>query len=71
MGERGIIELRTDDKMVCIYTHGYGHKMEELVAKALDSEVARDRWDDPCYLTKIIFCSLLHQTNSDLLSECG
>lgn len=71
MGERGVIELRTDDKMVCIYTHGYGHKMEQLVANALNSEGARNRYDDPCYLTKIIFCSLLHQTGSDLLGEHG
>lgn len=71
MGERGVIELRTRGDVVCIYTHWHGHQMEKLVAKALNSEIARNRWKDPCYLTKIIFCSLLHQTGSDLLGEHG
>lgn len=74
MGSRGNIvilqETRKDDKprqQVVFYSHWTGHKLLEVVKKALAREL---RWNDLPYLTRMIFCEMLKDagTNEDALT---
>ena len=53
MGDRANVYVPGDDKGgVYLYTHWSGHNLPIVVKKAL---AKRWRWDDPPYLTRIIF----------------
>lgn len=56
MGDRGNIAVQTGDKRVYLYGHWAGCEMPEIVRKAL---ARKQRWDDPPYLARIIFCELV------------
>jgi hypothetical protein len=56
MGDRGNIQVRFgDNDSVWFYTHWRGYMLPQIVANALDRH---ERWDDPSYLARIIFCEL-------------
>jgi hypothetical protein len=57
MGDRAQVKVVTNYGDVYLYTHWYGHKLKKTVAKALDR--GRDRWNDPEYLTRIIFSEMI------------
>lgn len=56
MGDRGNIAIQTDGKRVYLYGHHSGSEMPEIVRRAL---ARQQRWDDPPYLARIIFCELV------------
>jgi hypothetical protein len=53
MGDRAVIEIHQEGGTVCLYSHSDGLYLREVLAKAL--ERGSGRWDDPQYLTRIIF----------------
>lgn len=59
MGDRASILVKEDneDKGVFLYTHWAGHILPKTLKEALIR--GRDRWDDPSYLTRIIFCEMV------------
>lgn len=60
MGDRGNIVIRqeaaTSRGDVWLYAHWTGYQISEVVARAL---ARQERWDDPPYLARIIFCELV------------
>ena len=62
MGDRGNIILRflgTENSKpvdIFLYTHWRGYALPHIVQRALTK---RERWDDPAYLARIIFCELM------------
>jgi hypothetical protein len=61
MGSRGNICVVQSEGEVWFYTHWSGHRIEQIVADALDR--GRDRWNDETYLARIIFCELVGEDN--------
>ena len=67
MGDRANVIVRDEyGKQVVLYTHWRGEKTPELVRQAL---ARKQRWDDPSYLARIIFCTMLGK--DDLDKETG
>lgn len=66
MGDRGNIVIRqvsnknTDD--VWLYTHWSGSEIKDTVREAL---ARKERWDDPSYLARIVFCKLVEGAEKD------
>lgn len=54
MGSRGQVYMR--DTGVYLYTHWSADELVEKVRAALSK---RWRWDDPEYLTRIVFCQMV------------
>ena len=70
MGDRAQVVVRrygskSDTDGVFLYTHSGGYCLAEAVQAALARKV---RWDDPEYLTRIIFCQMVKGAEAD---ECG
>jgi len=60
MGDRGNIIIQGGSMFphpVYLYTHWGGSELAATIARALDD--GRPRWDDPAYLARIIFHTLL------------
>lgn len=67
MGDRGNVKLIYPSKpgaeagaeapAIYFYTHWRGSELRQVVALALTH--GRGRWDDPAYLARIIFCTLV------------
>lgn len=58
MGDRGNIAIHTGEgDRVYLYSHWSGHDMPEILRGALAR--ASDRWDDPQYLARVVFCDLI------------
>lgn len=53
---------------IYLYTHWQGSDFPEMLRTALNSRLARDRWDDPPYLLRILVHDLFEQ---DRGSETG
>lgn len=66
MGDRGNIIVE-DDGSVFLYTHWSGSDLPKIVAHGLDR--GRGRWNDGPYLTRILFCELVPQ--SEWAEETG
>lgn len=65
MGDRGNIVVRQSDSPsddVWFYTHWSGSEIKETVQSAL---ARQQRWDDPPYLARIIFCELVKGNEAD------
>lgn len=57
MGDRGNIAVRESaGQEVNFYTHDLGSNLPHIVRKALGR---KERWDDPAYLARIVFCELV------------
>lgn len=57
MGDRGnIVVQESEGERVYLYGHWSGHDMPEILRSALAR--GKDRWDDPQYLARIIFCEM-------------
>lgn len=70
MGDRGQIKLVGTDGLdggdIYLYTHWGASGMEYDLAIALDR--GRGRWNDPCYLNRIIFSEMIQK---EVLEETG
>ena len=66
MGDRANIEVRGDGGSVFFYTHWTGSELPDVLQKALVR--GRDRWRDPVYLARVIFCEMVR---GDELSITG
>lgn len=71
MGDRGNIVIRQQSPSgerthIYFYTHWEGTHIPKTLQKALDR--GKSRWDDPAYLSRIIFCELIKE---DVMSTTG
>ncbi len=57
MGDRAnlVVETRPDERLF-LYTHWRGCELPGILQKALQRH---QRWNDPAYLARILFCSML------------
>lgn len=75
MGDRrNVVVEFTNGTSVALYTHWAGSDLPQTLAKALDR--GRSRWDDPTYLTRMIFSEMIAAEAGDdvigvLMSETG
>jgi hypothetical protein len=67
MGDRGNIFVQmsknNSDDGVYLYTHWCGSCVKDIVYHALQR---RQRWDDPAYLTRILFCEMLRMGGNNI-----
>lgn len=57
MGDRGnVVIIDHEGDGVSLYSHWGGSALVETVRTALDRQ---QRWDDPAYLARIVFCEML------------
>lgn len=77
MGDRSAIEILhnaytpkegTETKSVSLYCHWSGERLLRDLKEAMATEIARARWDDPGYLTRIVFQIILEDAG---LAETG
>lgn len=64
MGDRAEIAVRSDDETVYLYSHWDGNSLINVLRAALVR--GKSRWDDPPYLTRIIFCEMVKDEISGL-----
>ena len=57
MGDRANIAVIDSGERVYLYTHWKGADLPSILHNAMNE--GRDRWDDPAYLTRVIFCSMM------------
>lgn len=67
MGDRGNIVMENGKERVYLYAHWTGTELPEVLRRAL--ERGKERWDDPPYLTRIIFCEMLKTSGKEALDE--
>jgi len=73
MGDRANIKV-TGCGDVYLYTHWNGYELPKILKQALIR--GRDRWDDPQYLARIIFCEMvrgyeMENSGYGISGECG
>jgi len=72
MGDRANIKVCGAGD-VYLYTHWAGTELPEVLKSALTRGV--DRWDDPQYLARVIFCKMVGTDDSitgyGISSKCG
>jgi len=71
MGDRANVCVQNPDTKeapVYLYSHWGGENLPFVVQQALNSEAGRGRWQDPTYLTRIIFCKMI---GDDVDGETG
>lgn len=56
MGDRANIVICEDGSRIYLYTHWNGSDLPQTLHRAL---ARNQRWDDPSYLTRIIFCEMV------------
>lgn len=56
MGDRATICIEEPSGHVFLYTHWEGHDLPLVLRDAL---ARKQRWDDPAYLARIIFCAMV------------
>lgn len=70
MGDRAnVVVVQSDGGRIWLYTHWAGVKLAADLARALKR--GRERWDDPSYLARIIFCEMLPKENWSELAGIG
>ena len=57
MGDQCQILIQDRDSKVFLYSHWDGYKIDLILKNALIR--GESRWDDPPYLTRIIFCEMI------------
>ena len=65
MGDRGNIVVVNRGKRIYLYTHWRGSDIVNIAKRALGRH---QRWSDPAYLTRIIFCEMI---DGDVKGETG
>lgn len=75
MGDRSNIVVRYGgvleeaEHQVCLYGHWMGESYIHILANALDR--GRQRWNDPAYLARIIFCEMIRDCGENLIGTTG
>lgn len=70
MGDRANVAVKhSETETVWLYSHWTGHRLWESLRDALRR--GRDRWDDAPYLTRIIFCQMIHDGGGALTDTIG
>ena len=65
MGDRANVEMKEEGQpSIFFYTHWAGTRLPETLQEALKK--GADRWDDPPYLGRIIFCQLVKGASNEL-----
>lgn len=67
MGDRGNIVVKQEgapSTFIYLYSHWGGYGLPLVLRDALQR--GRERWDDPSYLTRIIFCDMIEGNERDL-----
>lgn len=64
MGDRAVIEIHQEGGTVCLYSHSDGIDLRKVLATALQR--GSDRWNDPQYLTRIIFSEMTKGREMDI-----
>lgn len=64
MGDRANIEILEGDESVYLYTHWHGSEMPEMLRRALNR--GEERWSDPPYLARIVFCEMVSGFETEL-----
>jgi hypothetical protein len=64
MGDRGNIKIyqANDNDPVYLYCHWRGSEIYGILKRTL---ARRERWDDPAYLTRMIFCEMVKGHEQD------
>jgi hypothetical protein len=57
MGDRSNIVIKSGDQEIFLYGHWMGLEYINVLKKAL--ERGKDRWQDPAYLARIVFCEMV------------
>lgn len=65
MGDRANVRVQDADGHVYLYTHWGGTNLPHVVQMALQR---KQRWDDPAYLARIVFCEMV---KGDVEGETG
>ena len=70
MGDRANIRINEhigsdDDRFIYLYSHWDGHDLWKILQNALSR---KQRWTDPPYLARIIFCEMI---KDDVMGETG
>jgi hypothetical protein len=64
MGDRRqVIVKYPNGQSIYFYTHWAGEELPATIAAGLDA--GRGRWDDPCYLARIIFSTMTESSPRD------
>ena len=65
MGDRGMIVVDNGygGNQIGLYTHWFGSNLLNTLQKALQK--GKDRWDDPAYLARIIFCEMIAEDSTN------
>ena len=69
MGDRANVVIQEENgKEIFLYTHWNGSGLPDVVRLAL---AKRERWNDPPYLARIVFCEMLKEDNDSLDGTTG
>ena len=68
MGDRAMVEIKTEDGSLYVYSHWGGFEMPQLAIEAVLD--AKPRWDDDSYATRIIVDQLT-KTSRDQETGAG
>jgi len=63
MGDRSNIVIKEGKEEVFLYGHNMGRHYISVLAEALTR--GRDRWQDPSYLARIVFCEMTKDTKAE------
>lgn len=69
MGDRAQVRITEGDKEAYLYTHWRGNDLPEIIRQGLI--VGRGRWDDPPYLTRILFCKMIEGERPNMETGFG
>jgi hypothetical protein len=64
MGDRGQVKVVLEKGSIWLYTHWGASELVGVVRKALIR--GKSRWEDPEYLTRIIFCEMVRGDEESL-----
>lgn len=64
MGDRANIVMHSEEGRVYFYTHWSGTELPSILSTALSR--GKERWDDPAYLGRIIFCQMIGKGCNEL-----
>ena len=64
MGDRANVVVKDGDERVCLYSHWGGSELPATLQKAMQR--GKERWNDPSYLARIIFCEMVQGREKEL-----
>jgi hypothetical protein len=64
VGDRANILVKDGEDEVHLYSHWMGSRLPNILQHSMKR--GRERWDDPSYLARIIFCDMVDGYEKDL-----